>query len=195
MLDLTGQRYGRLTVLNFGSTRWRCLCDCGEVTYVVTSSLRRGMTKSCGCLLREYLAYGVNRIHGHTSRSKTGKVSKTWTAWQNMIQRCTNLNYSRYDDWGGRGIKVCERWLEENGFINFLADMGECPPGMSLERIENNKGYEPGNCKWATLKEQNNNTRRKRIENFTTAELEAELKRRKLNIDHQHPVYLLGLAA
>ena len=99
------------------------------------------------------------RVHGNTKHghsSKNGKLSLTYISWQNMKQRCQNPNHSRFKDWGARDIKVCERWQD---FTNFLADMGEKPEGLTLDRINNDGDYEPGNCRWATWKEQRRNQR------------------------------------
>lgn len=160
--DLTGKRFGRLLCLEAVSRsitpngtsvfKWRCQCDCGKECNVTGQNLRRGYTRSCGCLLRESVKYG-SITHG-MRRTPTYKV------WAGIIQRCTNPNEAHYKDYGGRGIGVCDRWL--NSFENFLEDMGEKPPGLWIERTDNNKGYEPGNCRWATIKEQANNKRNNR---------------------------------
>lgn len=123
---------------------WVAVCDCGGKTIVLSGD----KTMSCGC----------SRIkHGHTS-SKTGTVvvSRTYKSWLAMVQRCTNPNYSNYEYWGGRGISVCDSWKT---FSNFLHDMGERPPRTSIDRIDVNGNYEPGNCRWATISEQRANQR------------------------------------
>lgn len=155
IIDLTGQKFGRLVVIkrinndNCGRHRWLCRCDCKGKNEVIVrgDSLKSINTKSCGCLQIEK----VTR-HGHSN-------DKIYIVWKQMIQRCTNPNNKHWKDYGYREITVCDRWLGENGFIHFLEDIGEAPPGLTIERKKNNLGYCKENCKWATKKEQMRNTR------------------------------------
>ena len=167
--DLTGQRFGRLLVLEYSHTashslRWRCLCDCGTEKIMIGAVLRRG-AQSCGCLKRELLI-ARNLKHGETVR---GHRTPTYNSWHNMIRRTTNPDYARWADWGGRGIAICERWRD---FRNFLADMGEKPPGTTLDRIDNNGDYEPANCRWATPAQQARNQRRAKLDSHMVLEIQ-----------------------
>lgn len=159
-IDLTGQRFERLLVLSlhhrtYGQYYWTCRCDCGKETVASTAVLRRGTTRSCGCFKRENTSR-LKKTHGH-SHCADGKPSRTYRAWQGMMSRCYTPTAKRYEDWGGRGIRVCDRWHE---FENFLADMGECPAGLSIDRFPDNDGnYEPGNCRWANAQQQADNKR------------------------------------
>lgn len=161
--DISGQKFGRLTVLykstiKSGTSReikWLCKCDCGNYRLVNGGMLRNANTQSCGCLKIERIK-GTNTKHGNSTRTN-GQTSE-YKAWSSMKDRCYNKNKHCYPDWGGRGIKVCERWL--NNFENFLSDMGKKPSNKySLDRIENSGNYEPTNCRWALKKQQANNTR------------------------------------
>jgi hypothetical protein len=166
MIDLKGQRFGRLVVLRYSAASvWFCRCDCGTELFVGSQNLRRTIapTRSCGCAKLERLAEArkiaqqVSTRHGHATRLK-GK-SGAYNSWDAMIQRCTNPKTKGYRWYGRRGIKVCERWLT---FDNFLADMGERPEGdYSIERLDNDGDYEPGNCKWAPRAQQSATQRRR----------------------------------
>lgn len=153
-----GERYGRWLIIGIfeqpehGSVMCLCRCDCGSERKVAFQHLRRGESKQCVECGRKAVIK-----HGHTAK---GNTSSTYDAWHTMIQRCQNPNNGGYHRYGGRGITVCSRW---NDFRAFLLDMGEKPKGLTLERKDNDKGYEPENCKWATREEQCVNKRTTRF--------------------------------
>jgi hypothetical protein len=149
-IDLTGKRSGRWTVIAYVQRfRWACICDCGTRRIVGGNSLRRGYSKSCGCLCRE-LSKARATKHGMSG-------SREYRSWECMKQRCFNPRAANYENYGGQGITVCEEW--KSSFEAFFADMGTCPPGCSLDRIDPNGNYEPSNCRWADAKQQRQNQR------------------------------------
>lgn len=155
-LNIVGQTFGELVVIQksetkIQKTRWKCRCSCGKEKTFFGSQLTRGLVKSCGCLTK--------RKH-QAARERMLSVSREYRIWQAMLNRCRNKNVVNYQDYGGRGISVCDRW---HSFDNFFLDMGPCGKEMSIDRIDTNGNYEPGNCRWATRAQQARNTRRNRI--------------------------------
>lgn len=148
-IDISGQTFGQLTANKYlGDSYWECQCSCGNTAVTTMYRMKTGNTTSCGCRKKSVLGISTTK-HG-----KAG--TRTHRIWKAMRSRCNNPNIPRYKDYGGRGITVCKRW---DKFENFLADMGEAPDGHSIDRINNNKGYSPSNCKWSTPTEQNRNQR------------------------------------
>lgn len=159
-IDLTGKRFGRFLVLNRGENRgvqptWHVRCDCGTEKLVISASLRRGVSRSCGCLKSELARDALRQrasIHGMTE-------TRIYRIWSGMIKRCHGINGDPYGCYQGRGITVCDRW--RTSFENFYTDMGDHPgDGFSIDRINNDLGYSPENCRWATTEQQMNNTSR-----------------------------------
>jgi hypothetical protein len=161
LVDLSGQRFGRLTVQRrHGSScshaTWLCICDCGAQAITTTTHLKKGHTSSCGCVaVAARRKTGLSRAtHGHTRQHI---VSPEYRTWSGMHTRCSNQSDKNFARYGARGITVCDRW---SAFEAFLADMGPRPSlSHSIERNDNDGNYEPGNCRWATKKEQSRNQR------------------------------------
>lgn len=149
--NISGETFGRLTAVSYeGSTKWKFECLCGNVVILRGNNVRQGLTKSCGCLARER----GNLKHGWASHLNP---TVEYATWSRMKTRCYNPKSDRYYRYGARGIKMCRRW--KFSFENFLHDMGRRPFGLtSLDRIDNDGNYEPGNCRWATQRTQGNNT-------------------------------------
>jgi hypothetical protein len=168
-IDLAGKRFGRWKVIATHSERrrygnagkatfvlWHCRCDCGVEGIVFGTNLRRGLSKSCGCAAREALRRR-NTKHGHAVR---GQHTRVYDAWQHAKQRCLNPNNKDYPNYGGRGIGFHPDYCDD--FLAFFADLLDPPPGLSIDRIDNNGNYEPGNCQWATASMQRANQRRRK---------------------------------
>ncbi len=167
MEDLKDREFDQLTVKRLGDPRrsggeirdwrWWCLCSCGREVAILASNLKAGHTRSCGHLKGRHF-----RTHGETGqgKGKSRKRTPEYDAWCSMKQRCLDKNSTYFKDYGGRGITICDRWLES--YENFLADVGRRPLGCTLDRTNNNLGYFPGNCKWRTPLEQGRNKRNNR---------------------------------
>ena len=161
-----GQVFGRLQIVSMlrtrgskeapGSLICQCQCQCGGTANIVGPSIASGKTGSCGCIRRE-----VSRASRVAALTTHGMVNTpTWLSWRSMLARCGNPNATDYERYGGRGISVCHEW---GSFETFYRDMGARPPGKSLDRINTNGNYEPGNCRWATSAEQNQNRRNNKL--------------------------------
>lgn len=160
-LDLTGQQFGRLTVIRKDGklgqqTAWLCRCECGNAVRLRTNALRSGNTRSCGCYAKEYQSMPKKYRNGIF-------IDKLYKAWHAMIDRCTNSNNKSFSRYGGRGISVCNEWNDYNAFAEWAIQNGYSEK-LSLDRINNDGNYEPNNCRWTTMKVQRNNTSSNRYE-------------------------------
>lgn len=157
-IDLVGVSYGNLTVVSRGANThinkatWNCICSCGNTHNSTASNLKQGKSKSCGCIR--------SKRTGNLQRTHSDSNSKEFRSWHAMKTRCLNTKYKRYKDYGGRGITIYLDWI--TSYASFLAYVGRAPsPKHSIDRIENDGNYEPGNVKWSTPKEQANNRRKR----------------------------------
>ena len=157
MVEMIGKRFSRLLVVSQGAKKprrcfmWNCICDCGSSVQVNGGHLRNGGTRSCGCLKRE-----IAKAAGDRTRTHGLSGSSIYSIWDTMVRRCHAPGSKDFYRYGAKGITVCERWRT---FENFYKDMGDRPAGMSIDRKDNAKGYEPSNCRWATNTQQQRNKR------------------------------------
>ena len=147
--DLTGQKFGRLTVLKYlGESKWLCKCDCGTLSTPRGYNLVKGISKSCGCYQKEKIGKLATK-HGMAG-------TRIYKTWHNMKSRCNNPNATKYEIYGGKGIKVCDEWMDFENFYRWAIENGY-NDSLSIDRIDGNKDYEPSNCRWVDYKTQNNN--------------------------------------
>lgn len=161
--DISGQKFGRLTTLhrlhNYHKkgTYWLCVCECGNLTEIYLGSLQRGTTTSCGCYHKEIVTKLATKYKNHNVRM--------YRIWNNLRDKCYNENNKAYKYYGKRGIKICDKWLNSFDIFYDWAMANGYDDNLTIDRIDNNKGYSPNNCRWTTMKQQNRNKRSNR--NYT----------------------------
>lgn len=191
-LKLVGQKFNKLLVISESEKRdkhkkvkFNCVCDCGNIVIVIGSDLKSGNTKSCSCEQKRI----ISDYKRDNPTKKTHGLSKhyLYRSYISIIHRCYSVKSKAYKNYGGRGIKVCDKWMDnKNGLLNFMEDIGERPSEKhSIDRIDNNKGYSPENCRWATFKEQSNNKRNNRILIYNNEKYTASELSEFLNINYQ----------
>lgn len=185
LIDLTGKGFGRLTVikrdLNSKRTKWECKCECGNIKSIQATHLRSGATTSCGCYQKEK-AKESNSTHNLTHTSLHNR-------WKAIKQRCLNPNNNRYEDYGARGITVCNEWLEFKNFYNWSVN-NDYRVGLALDRRDNNTGYSPDNCRWVTILKNNENRRDTvKVEGLTLNEISNKYNIKKITVKSRY--YLL----
>lgn len=167
-ISLVGRTFGRLTVLALDHKSaslkpyWRCVCQCGKETVTRGDHLTTGATKSCGCLNKE-IAARTGHVRGKLNTKHGGEGTRLYTIWSRMKERCMNPRHVHYTSYGGRGITICQEWVSDFAAFREWAHAAGYSDELSLDRIDNAKGYDPANCRWATAKEQGRNRRNNRV--------------------------------
>lgn len=186
LIDLTGKRFGRLTVIKRGENKWNhpawiCLCDCGNEVHVLGDSLRNGSTNSCGCFRKEV----TSKLKSTHCMSSNGKRHRLYSIWAQMKNRCYNPNVPAYKYYGDRGITICDEWKDD--FIEFYtwAISNGYQDNLSIDRIDVNGGYCPENCRWADAVTQANNTRSNRMLTLNGKTQTLAEWCRELNLDYR----------